>query len=74
MQEQQEAIASHIETELEAARHIGEWFFHSPSGLWVSSVMTLHNNTVVPLYHTFFLTFLFYFYVVIQRRNISTTA
>lgn len=42
MQAQQQAIASHIENELEVARHIGEWFFHQRSGLWVC-----HNLCVI---------------------------
>ena len=50
----------------------------NPLNTLVSRVMPLHHDNVVSLYHTFFLTFLFYVYVmerrnvhVMQRRNIS---
>ena len=35
----------------------------------VSSIVSLHHYNVVPLYHTFFLTFFFYIYVI-ERRNV----
>ena len=48
----------HIESEVDKFAYVANHHMKKPE--LVSSIMPLHHNNVVPLYHTFFLTFLIF--------------